>query len=372
MTAAPSVDRIDVDTYAPLFEITVDGQQLDPSTRGDVLTLKVDMDTENFDRFDFTVNNWDDVSLDFKYSDTTVFDVGRTVVVKLGYAKHLLTVMSGTIETLTPRFPESGSSTLAVAGRCSFAKLSGRKPQPKDQKQFLNKTDWEIAEIVGKRNGLKVEVDRDGPKHPEVWQRDLDEAAFLMERAKRIDFDCFVQVALSSGGGKPVETLYFKKPARNQVHTFKWGESLMSFSPKLNAARQVASVTVHGWDPEKKEAIEYKAEAASLPGSKGKGKSGPDLADRKGDEVVDAPVASKAEAQKLAESLLRDRAYQFITGDGRVMGVPEMRPGDTVTLQGLGQRFSGDYTVLQVSHSLGGDGFTTSFGVRKLYDGGTR
>jgi uncharacterized protein len=83
-------------------------------------------------------------------------------------------------------------------------------------------------------------------------------------------------------------------------------------------------------------------------------------------------VTSKEEAQKLAQSLLLDKAYQFITGTGKVIGLPDLRPGDNVELLGLGQRFSGDYYVKTVSHSLGADGFTTTFGVRRVYDGGTK
>ena len=95
------------------------------------------------------------------------------------------------------------------------------------------------------------------------------------------------------------------------------------------------------------------------------------MAGRKGDQVVDAPVTSQDEAQRLAEALLRDKAYQFITGDGRVIGIPDLRPADNVELCGLGKRFSGLYYVKSVSHAIGGDGFTTTFGVRRVFDGGT-
>ena len=86
--------------------------------------------------------------------------------------------------------------------------------------------------------------------------------------------------------------------------------------------------------------------------------------------MVDSPVTSAQEASELAISLLRERAYEFITGSGQVIGVPELRPGYNVRLSGLGQRFTVDYYVKKVEHTLGSSGYTTNFEVRSTYDGG--
>ena len=77
------------------------------------------------------------------------------------------------------------------------------------------------------------------------------------------------------------------------------------------------------------------------------------------DIVIDAPVASVEEARELAIALLRERAYQFITGTGRIAGLPELRPGDVLEIHGIGRRFSGNYFVTRVEHTLGESGFFT-------------
>jgi phage protein D len=86
--------------------------------------------------------------------------------------------------------------------------------------------------------------------------------------------------------------------------------------------------------------------------------------------VVDAPVASDEEARELAVSLLRERAYEFVTATGRVAGLPELRPGDNLEIFGLGVRFSGTYYVKRVEHTLGGSGFFTTFTGRRIFQGG--
>jgi phage protein D len=141
-------------------------------------------------------------------------------------------------------------------------------------------------------------------------------------------------------------------------------------------------VTVRGWDPNTKQKISYTARPGDLPEAKGQGSNGPKVAEERlanrQDFVVDQPVTSTQEARDLAISHLRERAYQFLTGSGSVIGLPDMRPGDHVELRGLGQRFSGtrdqpiQYYIKKVTHSIGGNGYLSQFEVRSTADGGTR
>ena len=131
---------------------------------------------------------------------------------------------------------------------------------------------------------------------------------------------------------------------------------------------------MRGWDPKNKQAIVGHATSSDLPGKRGKGKSGPQLASErmrdKSDVVVDAPVLSQKEADDLAKSLLRERAYRFITGSAQCIGLPDLRPGDNVQLARLGSRFDGDYYVTKVDHTFGSGGYQTQFDVRRVFDGG--
>ena len=69
--------------------------------------------------------------------------------------------------------------------------------------------------------------------------------------------------------------------------------------------------------------------------------------------------------------MLRERSYEFITATGRVAGLPELRPGDNVEIFGLGRRFSGTYFVKRVEHTLGSNGFFTTFTGRRIHQGDT-
>jgi phage protein D len=369
---------IPTDYYAPDFRVEVEGKELDPASKGDVLDLKVVMDKENMTSCQLSINNWDDSTFELKYSDGKTFDVGNRVHVQLGYAGSLRSMLRGQIATQAPRFPESGQPTIDVHVLDGMLKLRDRNPKEGETKKYVDKADWEIAQAVAQRNGLDVKVTEEGETHALVVQKNQDDASFLMERAKRIDFDCYVLTDPDSGK----DTLNFVKPSdardatRTRVYEFIWGSSLISFAPVLTLSRQVAGVSVRGWDPRTKEPLTYTATASDLPGSPGGGTSGPAVAQKtlagKQEVVVDAPVTSQEEARALAISLLRERAYEFVTGAGRAIGIPDLRPGDNVQLSGLGKRFSGRYYVTKVEHSLGNSGYFTAFDVRSVYDGGVQ
>jgi phage protein D len=366
----------DISTYAPRARVEVQETELAATSLADLLSVSVDLEIDNLAGFTLTFNNWDATNLKFKYSDNSLFDVGHTIHVQLGYADRVVSMVRGIITSLTPRFPEAGPPTIGVGGQDSMILLRGRKPSGAEQRKFTQKRDGEIAETIARRNGLTPKVDKTTDRNAEVYQRDLDELDFLMERAKRIDFDCYI--ANDPNGGK--DELHFERPTDGReaqkgarVYQFEWGRNLINFNPQLTIARQVAQVTVRGWDPATKSVILGHADYKSLPANKGKGTSGPELvANRlrdKQDIVVDRPVHSKSEADELAVSILRHRAYDFVTGTGQCIGQPEMRPGDNLVLSGLGQRFDGEYFIKKTSHNFSSSGYLTDFEVRRIYDG---
>jgi uncharacterized protein len=395
MTAPTNLIEVaPADRYAPEFRVDIEGLELDPTTKNDVIDLRVHRDLEEMSGFDLTLNNWDDVKLRFKHSDSPAFGVGRRVAIQVGYADKLLTVVTGMITTLSPAFPDGASPTVAISGVDGLMRLKDRKPADAEGKIYRNVADWQIAEKIAARNHLRVVVTREGPTHEQVVQKNQDDATFLMERAKRVDFDCFLLADQASGQ----DTLYFIRPTDGRdgrpvrvyqlayapgLSTGPSGQpaglvpNLISFTPTLTVSRQVGKVTVRGWDPRTKQAISFTATAEHLPPAapEGEGESGPQAAsaampDRQ-DVVVDAPVASDEEARELAVSLLRERAYEFITATGRIAGLPELRPGDNLEVYGLGRRFSGSYFVKRVEHTLGSSGFFTEFTGRRIHDGGT-
>lgn len=360
--------------YAPDFRVEIEGEALDPETKGDVLSLKVVMDLDNMTSAEIELNNWDDKTFWYKYSDQSGIYVGHRVHVLMGYADRMVSMLRGRINSLTPQFPQSGSSTLSLGVLDNMQLLKDRRPAEGEQRQYREMTDGDIAEAIAGRNNLATDIDFEGIEYDEIIQGDLDDAQFLMQRARRTDSECFIYTDPISGDA----TLRFGPPrderagSRIQSHRFVRGETLKSFSPTLTMSDQVSQVTVRGWDEDEMQPIIATATAADLAdasGNTGPGNAQSAVAGRQ-DVVIGATVGTQGEADALAQSLLRERAYEFITGKGEIIGLPDLRPGDTMDIAGLGDRFSGTYYVKKVEHILAAGGYASTFEVRKSYDEG--
>src|SRR5262249_51939406 len=147
----------------------------DPTLR-EILDVKVVMDMDQLTRFDFTIANpWhykegeelNPEEATFKYSDTTLFDVGSRIHIQMGYADRMLPMMTGIITKLGPKFPESGPPTIVVSGQDNLVKLRNRKPAKGETKYYTKKKDWEIAQVIAKRNNLDFEATKDDPAAPQ-------------------------------------------------------------------------------------------------------------------------------------------------------------------------------------------------------------
>jgi phage protein D len=372
--------------YAPDFLVEVEGQALDPDSKGDVLEVKVTTDIDELASVDLKLNNYDDKTFDLKWSDSELFRLGNRVHVKLGYVDSLVSVLRGPITTLSPEFVADGAPTLTVRALDRLAVLKDSRP-PEAEVTYKKQKDWQIAQAVAERHHLRFTHDGDGPEHDLVVQRNADDLAFLMERAARIDFKVYMKTDPDTGE----DVLHFGKPADGReggparTYVLAWGNlrnntsvapSMIEFKPTISSSDQVQSVTVRGWDTKRKKAIVVTAKPATTPGVSGSGDAtGPASAARVGtadgrkDVVVNAPAQTEEEARRLAEALLAERAYRFLTATGKVIGLPDLRAGDNVEVHGVGKRFSGAYFVTKVVHTLNTSGLLTEFTVRKTYEG---
>jgi phage protein D len=166
----------------------------------------------------------------------------------------------------------------------------------------------------------------------------------------------------------PKEHLYFG-PSANVPAPYRltWGAGLLDAKVTLTTANQVKKVTVHGWDRAKQKAI---IESADWDDPKLR-KLNPGLreiverCDPREERVVTRPVFSKEEARTLARDLLLGRAQDLVKLQGTVLGLPRLRAGSRVRIDGIGLRLSGEYFVTETTHTLGTAGYLTRFVARR-------
>jgi len=390
MTAPATSERTDIvpadEAYAPQIEVLLDGKDVTDTVLDDVIDLKVTLEKDALGGVTIQLANHSEWSLDgqkttdgkYRHSDNNDIDVLMPIVISMGYVGRLQSMFVGEVTTMQSAFPSAGVPTFTVTGTDRLQRLRRAKPGKDTKKVFENLAHWEIAKLVAARHDLDYgsRSVTDGEKQKHESQKDMDDAAFILHLAHQNDFEA--SVVIEEGKQK----LYFG-PATDKRDGEKvtqlglqYGQSLMSFTPKIGVARQVSSVTVRGWDSRTKKKFVYKATSKDLPNTGGKGKSGPERIEKqlkaKEEVIVDRPVQSQQEAKDLAIEILTEIAYEYLTGSGEAIGDPRIIPGVNLELTGLGQRFNGIYYVTKCDHSYGASGYTTSFEVKRLKDNVTK
>jgi uncharacterized protein involved in type VI secretion and phage assembly len=154
----------------------------------------------------------------------------------------------------------------------------------------------------------------------------------------------------------------FKAPVNGATVNLKWGETLIMFAPRLSAARQVNEVTVRGWDRKRKTAIVGVATAQNTSPIKRNGLTSTQQTTAKY-LVSDLTIATQAEADALAKSILADINSDYLTAQGKAFSQPTLKPGGIVNITGVGTRFSGEFRVSTVNHRYDAEGWITRFTV---------
>ncbi|CUI07394.1 phage late control D family protein [Massilia antarctica] len=355
------------DFYVPSFEVRLDGRPPGREVVRDILSVSYKDSLQDIDSFDITINNWDAQTRSFKYSDSDLFDPGKRLDLSMGYRDGQRTMLKGEITSLRPSFPAGGGSTLTISG----LNILHRFRTQQESRTYVGRTDSQIAEEIGQR--LHVEVDAaKSPGEPTfdyLIQDNQYDIVFLMERARQAGYDTFIEERDSGAGAGTVLAYRPSTSVHRSTYRLSYGKSLIEFQPELTTANQVSKVTVRGWDNARKEPIDYTATRAEL-ATRGVGERGGQAAIDKSIEaraeiIATKPVASQAEAQSLALQILEGIAKEMVKATGSVPGLPDIRAGTVLEIDGVGERFSGRYFVVGTTHAIGDSGYTTQFECRR-------
>lgn len=377
--------------YVPAFELLVSGKGLPETVLRDILELTYRDSLTEIDQFELTVNNWDPATRRCKYigSETAeelkqadekslpfkLFEpCNKLVSVSFGYVSRQLLMMTGNFTTMEPNFPSSGAPVLTVRGLNVLHQLRRKKYSTAwEQKKpsFIARNLATLVDAGKPRFPCRIEVDREAEGAeapiPYVTQSDQTDIDFLLNLARQHGYELFVQEF--DGAGKP-KALFFGPGLRARApvnYRLDWGRTLIDFKPSLTTAGQFKSVTVRGWDRRAQKPIKEKV-AYDDPEVKRMNADMREMivdCDPREDQVVDLPVFNKADARRRAIGLMRDNKARMVKATGSTLGLPELRAGTKIDIQGVGARLSGEYLVTKTTHAIGAGGYTTRFECRR-------
>ncbi|MGI4792318.1 MAG: VgrG-related protein [Janthinobacterium lividum] len=341
------------------FTMKLDGVTASDKLLNDILEMSVesslslpDMCTLRIQEGLFADKGHDDP---FHWSGSDTFKAGTKVEVLGGKSiSDAVLVFAGEVTSIEMDISSHSLPTLLI--RCYD--FSHRLHRGRFSRSFQNMTDSDIVQKVCQETGLTGEVDSTTPVHDWVFQNNQTNWEFLSQRAAHAGCRLF-------GGRDNKIQLKSLTGSSDSALTLTWGDDLVSFRPRINAASQVDEVSVHGWDPGQKQAILGVATTPNgMPttGAQARSAAMSALGSAAKMMITDRPTHSQTEAEKMAQSICDDIGGQYVEAEGLTIWNGHLLPGAKVTVKNVGTRFSGDYFVTATTHVMSvAEGFTTLF-----------
>lgn len=369
MTATIPIYRNN-DMYAPTFKVRVRQQDLPQAVLHDVVSVTYKDSLDEFDSCDLILNNWDDagtgptpftycVDAQAPYADLFTFDRSRTVEVLLGYENvNVVSVINGTVESIEPNYPAGGAPSVTVR---VINQLKALKDQQRT-KAWVDKSTEDIARQIARDANLDIVVKKRDPDddqpQPYVFQDNQHDIVFLLQRARRIGYDVWLE-----GAG----TLHFEPGASGAATVYALGfhRSLIDFSPRLSMSEQVGTVKVTARDQVSKGTFSGQATRSEIGLNADLDGFVTAEIKKKVKTVTNQPLHANGQAKQLAREIMRDLMQKMLTASVNAPGLPDIRAGRMVQITDVGSRFSGPYRVVSSTHTIDDGGYRTAFTARR-------
>jgi phage protein D len=328
-------------------EVSVGGAPLDAALADRITEVRVDHHAQLPDAFSIRIS---DPGLE--HMDQSPFKLGAEVEIKFASPDGgtLTSLFNGQVLTVEPDFTV-GHIMLAARGYDHAHALH----RSSSSATYQDMTIGDIAQKVAQRAGFQAgEIAGGGGVHHFVQQSNETDWDFLWRLARRVDCEVVVEKRV----------LHFRKAsAKSGTVALRWGEGLTAFRPRVTGVQQVDQVVVRAWDPKTKQAQDSVASDEDGSSKIGVERSSVRKALGGGRLMVsDRPVSSPEEGDALARSLLAQLGNAYLEAEGTTRGDPRLRAGVTVSIDGIGERFKGEYALASTSHVFrGATGYQTHF-----------
>ncbi len=276
---------------------------------------------------------------DFPLSNDALLLPGTEVEILAGDVDNPVSLFKGIVVRQSLKVRDHTAPQLVVECRHKAVTLTvGRK-----NAYFRDQTDADIISALIGDAGLSADVESMSTTHPQQVQFRSTDWDFVLSRA--------------AANGKLVFTdedrVTVKAPATASPNvTLQFGATILELDAEIDARFQYSAVKSVSWDPAQQSLVE--ADAAD-PGFAGPGNlTNADLASVVALDAFELRHAAIAEDEAktwAGAEWLRSQVNK-VSGRAKCEGVGTIKPGDTVTLAGVGERVSGDVFVTGVRHDF--------------------
>jgi Rhs element Vgr protein len=332
----PNSSRYDVATY----NVLVNGREVNPVYQ--LLSLSIIREVNRVPVATLIYRDGDASQQAFEISNKKDFIPGNAIEIRIGRDSVNTTAFKGIITRHAVKVKANGDSQLHIECRDACVKMTiGRH-----SRYFENVKDSDVLKELVSGYKLKSDIAATPLTHKEVVQHHIPDWDFMVLRAEAngmlvVADDGIIKVIRPAI--KPTEDL--------QVN---YGTSLLEFESEIDARYQFREVKATSWDYSNQQLFNAATTTANLP-EQGNLPAG-DLAKVTSPERYEMHHSGHLIEQELNDwatgTLLRSRLAK-IRGRARCTGFAGIKPGNTLKISGVGDRFNGKAYVTAVRQDIG-------------------
>lgn len=332
-------------------KLLVGGQEL--SKKYQVKTISIEKEVNRISTAKIILIDGEPAKQDFELSNEELLIPGTEVEITAGYHSDEETVFKGIVIKHNIKIRTNGSYLILECKDESVKLTIGRK-----SKYFYENKDSGIIEEIIDTYGIDKEVEATNYEHKELVQYNISDWDFIVSRAQANGKLCFVD------DGK----LSVKKPdfGATEIETVTFGATMLDLDAEIDARHQVDKVTSYSWNYADQELVEIEAAdpAVSLNGNLEPSDLSSVIA-LENLELRHGGALSTTEMQDWSDAKWMFQQLSKIRGRVKFQGIPGVKPGTILKLQGVGDRFNGKIYVTGVSHHISEGNWTVDaqFGI---------
>jgi hypothetical protein len=373
-------------SFAPEFALLIDGAPVPAELRASVIGVRCQTGYEGLDEVEITLANEQ-----LRWLDSPMFKLDTPVTLKLGYATSELTqTFDGEVVARAAAFPSGGMPTFTVTAHDRRHRMTqGKKVRwfaiPLPCPGNLPLPDIATASIVALENlllpifdpvGAALSIILGGVDTFVAVTDPYSAQKVIRKQANESDYDFLKRIAGENGWDVLVEhdgavgghLLRFTSSADrlDPDFSFRYGRSLIDFTPRVSKVGQIFSVGGFVWIPAIKTTLTvtlgFDWDRMSLTLSVSSGVI--PIGMQPGDYLIQEPLTPTSIPRKLVSELI-PRLNRRLTATVTVVGDPSIRPGHVLRIEGVGEEFGGLYRATGVMHTVDSGGFRTRIEARK-------
>ena len=330
----------------PAFKIKVNGSDLQAKLKLHVAELVITLSINAASSAVIKLSGlYEEKSQSFDSDVKDKFKLGTVVEFEIGYLSDTTMVFKGYVAGIGVEFEEDPLLVVQLMDARRLMMARGKKHVLHDVKNYSDA----FKTVIGAYSKLcssEVDATTDDLKKP--LAQTTNDYHFvtreLIEKGK-VDREFFIL------GDKA----YFREPAKvtSPMMKVKYARELLSLTMLSNYLDM--KVVVSGYDPVAQKTVSATEAAKSKDSQSSILTAPPEI------YFIDPDADSLEKAKTRAKFLAERELYKSCTGNGKLVGLPEIVPGRFLEVESLDSLANRKYYLTEVVHTIDAESFTTTF-----------